>query len=369
VTDPGFEFEPDLTLASTIPASAYFDPGAFARERDQIFGRTWQAVGHADRLRAAGDFFTCEVAGEALVLTRGEDGGNRALSNVCRHRAGPVARGAGNRKSLQCGYHGWTYGLDGTLRATPEWDGVREFDRAAHGLPAFRVEAWGPLLFANLDAASPDLTSFLGTIPAETRDVPIGRMQLWRQVDYEVACNWKVYVDNYLEGYHIPIVHPGLFRLLDYRAYRVETAALHSKQHAPIRSESGAASDGGASEALYYWLFPNLMLNFYPDNLQINVVVPLSPERTLTRFEWYVLDPDRPGAMDELAKSLAFADQVQREDIEICEAVQRGLRSKTYRRGRYSVLRENGVHHFHGLLHRFLSEGEGEKSSPPADGA
>jgi choline monooxygenase len=373
VTGPGFEFEPDLSLASTLPARAYFDPAELERERDRVFGRTWQAVGHADRLRTSGDFFTCEVAGEPLLLTRGEDGKNRALSNVCRHRAGPVARGEGNRRALQCGYHGWTYGLDGTLRATPEWDGVREFDRAAHALPAFRVEAWGPLLFVNLDAASPDLTSFLGTIPAETRDLPIGRMRLWKQVDYEIACNWKVYVDNYLEGYHIPIVHPGLFRLLDYRAYRVETAALHSKQHAPIRSESGVPVPSGAAaapEALYYWLFPNLMLNFYPDNLQINVVVPISPERTLARFEWYVLDPDRPGATEELAKSLAFADQVQREDIEICEAVQRGLRSRTYRSGRYSVLRENGVHHFHGLLHRFLRAEDGSEGSvAPSDGA
>ncbi len=358
-----FRFEPDLSLASTIPADWYLDPSTFDREQERIFGRTWQLVGHPEQVPLPGDFFTCTVAGEPLVITRGEDGALHALSNVCRHRAGPVARGAGHRKALQCGYHGWTYGLNGELRSTPDWDGVRGFEKARQCLPAFRIETWGPFLFVNLDAGAPPLPEFLGSIPKETRDLPLEHMSLFKRVDYEVACNWKVYVDNYLEGYHIPIVHPGLFRQLDYRAYRVETASLHSKQHAPLRTKGEDSlyrhnlPDGAAPEALYYWLFPNLMLNLYPDNLQSNVVLPLSPERTLTRFEWYVLDPKSPGVAEAFAHSFAFSDQVQREDIEICEAVQRGLRSRTYRAGRYSVLRENGVHHFHGLLDRYLSNG------------
>jgi choline monooxygenase len=362
-----YDFEPDLSRASTIPSAWYLDPEIFREERRRVFGRTWQAVGHTDALRSSGDFFTGEVAGESLVFTRAEDGTVRALSNVCRHRAGPVARGAGNRKVLQCGYHGWSYGLDGTLRGTPEWEGVRDFDRAGHGLPAFRAEAFGPFLFVNLDAAAPDLARFLGTIPQETRHLPVASMKLRKRVDYEIACNWKVYVDNYLEGYHIPIVHPGLFRLLDYRAYRVETSAFHSKQHAPIREPEagrGAASGSPGGEAFYYWLFPNLMLNFYPDNLQTNVVLPLSADRTLARFEWYALESERPGDAEELERSLAFADRVQREDIEICEAVQRGLASRTYRSGRYSVLRENGVHHFHGLLERFLRDPAAPTGAP-----
>jgi len=161
-----------------------------------------------------------------------------------------------------------------------------------------------------------------------------------------MACNWKVYVDNYLEGYHIPVVHPGLFRLLDYGAYRVEPAALHSRQHAPLR--------GQASEAFYYWVFPNLMLNVYPDSFQLNLVTPLDSERTRARFEWYLPDPGRAGAMEELERAMTFSEEVQREDTTICESVQEGLRSRTYERGRYSVRRENGVHHFHGLLHRFV---------------
>ncbi len=355
MTTEGFAFEPDLSLASTIPSRWYLDPEALERERERLLGRTWQLVGQTAQVRSPGDFFTCDVAGEPLVVARAEDGALHAFSNVCRHRAGPVARGAGNRKSLQCGYHGWTYGLDGALRATPEFEGVKNFERADHALPPFRVETWGPFLFVNLDAGAPELADFLGAIPEETRGLPLDRMRRFRKHDYEIACNWKVYIDNYLEGYHIPIVHPGLFRLLDYRAYRVETAALSSKQHAPYRDRAEGA-EAASSQALYYWLFPNLMLNFYPDNLQTNVIVPISHERTLARFEWYVLDPESPGDREEFERSLAFADQVQKEDIAICEAVQRGLRSRTYRSGRYSVARENGVHHFHGLLARFLRE-------------
>ncbi len=355
-----FTFDADLSTAQTIPSSWYRDPSLLQREQDRIFARTWQLVGHSEQVALAGDYFTCTVADEPLVVTRADDGALHAFSNVCRHRAGPVARGSGHRKSLMCGYHGWTYGLDGRLLTTPEWDGVRCFEKSEQNLPAARVETWGPFLFACLDPATPPLKDVLGSIPEETAALPLQHMRLFKKHDYEVACNWKVYVDNYLEGYHIPIVHPELFKELDYRAYRVETAPYHSKQHAPIRSKNEDSlyrrnlAEGALPEALYYWVFPNLMLNLYPDNLQTNIILPLGPERTLTRFEWYVLEPNSPGVAEEFARSFAFSDQVQQEDIAICEAVHRGMRSRTYHRGRYSVLRENGVHHFHELLTRAL---------------
>jgi choline monooxygenase len=355
-----FTFEPDLATAQTLPAAWYRGEETLAREQERVFGTTWQLVGHVDQVRIPGDYFTCRVADEEIVITRGAHGQLHALSNVCRHRAGPVARGSGNRKSLQCAYHGWTYGLDGALLTTPEWNGVKCFERAQMGLPSLRVETWGPFLFVNLSAGSPPLLEVLGSIPEETRELPLESMSLFKKVDYEVACNWKVYVDNYLEGYHLPMVHPGLFKELDYNRYKVETARWHSKQHAPIREKKEDSlykrnlPPGAAPEALYYWVFPNMMLNLYPDNLQTNVIIPLGPERTLTRFEWYVLDPNSPGVAEEFARSFAFSDQVQQEDITICEAVQRGLRSRTYDHGRFSVERENGVHHFHGLLAEHL---------------
>jgi choline monooxygenase len=354
-------FEPDLSRARTLRSDWYHDPALLEREKRGVFARTWQLVGRANQVRLPGEYFTCSVAGEDLVVTRA--GSLHALSAVCRHRAGPVARGSGQRKTLQCAYHGWTYALDGQLQAAPEFEGVQGFDASQVCLPSFRVEEWGGFVFVNLSAAGPGLAGALGEIPAQTRRLPLDRMSLYRRVEYELACNWKTYVDNYLEGYHIPLVHPGLFRELDYSAYRVETYEGYSRQRAPLRPRGEDAlfarsvQDGAPAVALYYWVFPNLMLNLYPDNVQVNLVQPLAPERTMTRFEWYVLDPTRAGVAQEFERSFAFAEQVQREDIAICEAVQRGLRSRTYSSGRYSVQRENGVHHFHGLLARYTADG------------
>ena len=355
-------FEPDLARASTLPGWAYTDPGVFARERERIFARTWQPVGRRELLRQPGDFCTAELAGEPLVVLRDTSGEPRAFNNVCRHRAGPVAEGCGRRQSLQCAYHGWTYALDGRLIAAPEFEGVADFDPARFGLRPVRCAEWGPFVFANLDPGAPPLPEVLGRIPEETaRFRPEGYVFVERR-DYVVRCNWKVYVDNYLEGYHVPVAHPGLFRELDYANYRVETFRHYSKQHAPIRPSAGRpggrhyADAGPDAEALYYWVFPNWMVNIYPDNLSLNVVIPLGVEETLTVFEWYA-PAGAPRDPESLARSVAFSDQIQREDVALCEAVQRRLGSRAYDRGRFSVKRENGVHHFQGLVLEFLRDG------------
>jgi choline monooxygenase len=182
-----------------------------------------------------------------------------------------------------------------------------------------------------------------------------------------------VYVDNYLEGYHIPIAHPGLMREIDYAQYRTDTFRYYSQQFAPIRAmktedvgaETATPSDPsdriyapgtGLQQALYFWIFPNLMLNIYPDNISTNLIVPLSTEKTLTIFEWFFHNADQAKTRERIEKAIAFSDEVQQEDITLCENVQRGLRSSTYDRGRYSVKRENGVHHFHMLLSEFLAK-------------
>jgi phenylpropionate dioxygenase-like ring-hydroxylating dioxygenase large terminal subunit len=348
----------DVARATTLPASWYLDPAMLARERARIFFQSWQWVGRTEDVARPGDLFTCEVLGEPLVIVRGDDGVLRGFYNVCRHRAGPVACGKESRKQLQCHYHGWTYGLDGRLRRAPEMEGVEGFSIADVTLAAVRVEEWPPLVFVHLGDEG---LSFRRTIPTISEEVsgaefPIERMRLVERREYVVECNWKVYVDNYLEGYHIPMIHPALFREVDYDRYRVETHRFHSAQLAPLRSGRGGdrtyPGDGGDDRALYYWVFPNLMLNFYPGNLQMNAVVPLDAARTLTVFEWYGL----PSV--DLSAAIAFSDQVQREDMAICRDVQRGLGSRSYDRGRLSVRRENGVHHFHLLLDEFLAPPE-----------
>jgi choline monooxygenase len=360
-TKPPFEpFETDLSRAHTLPARWYTDPQIFELEQQRIFRTTWQPVGRVAQVYRPGEFFTCAVAGEQLVIVRDLERQLRAFINVCRHRAGAVAEGCGQRKTLQCHYHGWTYGLDGRLLSTPEFEGVRDFERSAYGLVAVRAAVWGPFVFVNFDPNAPSLESVLGAISQETKPFGLNQLDLCERRDYRVRCNWKVYIDNYLEGYHVPIARPGLYKELDYANYRVETFRYYSAQHAPIRpalagDEARRYADTGRSRALYYWVFPNWMVNIYPDNLSLNVVIPLGIGETLTVFEWYFHEPGRSGARAEIDRAVAFSDQIQQEDIKLCEAVQLRLGSRAYDTGRFSVRRENGVHHFQALVHEFVT--------------
>ncbi|HEY0321601.1 MAG TPA: aromatic ring-hydroxylating dioxygenase subunit alpha [Pyrinomonadaceae bacterium] len=354
-----YRFEENLARAATLPARFYTDARFLEEEKAKIFSRTWQLVGRTEQVREPGQYFTATVGDEPVVVVRGMDERLRAFSNVCRHRAGPVASGEGTRKSFRCGYHGWTYALDGRLVNTPEFDRVEGFSREANCLPEFRVETWGALVFVNLDAKAATLLETLEDIPARVGHRNFEAMRLAARRDWFVNCNWKVYVDNYLEGYHIPIVHPSLNRELDYDEYRTETKRFYSIQYSLIRRDRATRlqidEKTGYTEAQYFWLFPNLMLNIYPDNYSTNLIVPIDEKRTLTVFEWYFLEPEREETKEALSRTIEFSDEIQLEDINICEAVQRGLRSSTYTQGRYSVRRENGVHHFHGLLAEFFA--------------
>ncbi|MCA1556922.1 MAG: Rieske 2Fe-2S domain-containing protein [Acidobacteria bacterium] len=358
MSDP-YRFEENLSKASTPPARWYTDAPFLEVEKARIFSRTWQLVGRTEQIRESGQYFTATIGDEPIVVVRGMDERLRAFSNVCRHRAGPVAAGEGTRKSFRCGYHGWSYALDGQLINTPEFDGVENFSRQDNCLPEFRVETWGGLVFVNLDVNAALLDETLGEIPARVGHRSFEMMRPAARRDWLVNCNWKVYVDNYLEGYHIPIVHPSLNRELDYEEYRTETGRFYSIQHSPIRRERATRlqvdEKSGETEAQYFWIFPNLMLNVYPDNYSTNLIVPLDEKRTMTIFEWYFTDAESEETQEAVRRTVEFSDEIQLEDIAICEAVQRGLRSSTYRQGRYSVLRENGVHHFHGLLTEFLA--------------
>jgi choline monooxygenase len=348
-----------LSRAATIPSWCYTDPATLAGERDRIFAQTWQLVGREDQVASPGSYFTAEVAGEPLLVVRGTDGRVRALSNVCRHRAGPVASGEGSCGAFRCGYHGWSYALDGRLVNTPEFDGVEDFDKRRVRLPEFRLESWLGLLFVNLEADAPSLVEMLGELPAELEARGLGRMGLAARKEWTIDCNWKVYVDNYLEGYHIPIVHPGLMKEIDYARYETRTSGCWSLQHSPIRPREDAKlrldPTQPESDALYYWVYPNLMLNVYPDNFSTNLIVPVSPRKTITIFDWFFRDPQSPSVQEAVRQTIEFSDEIQREDIAICEAVQKGLESRTYDTGRFSVRRESGVHHFHRLYAEALT--------------
>jgi choline monooxygenase len=361
-----------IECAHTPASRFYTDPDILDIEKARIFRRTWQLVGTLDHAcgevggvrRTIADpesFFTAEVAGEPIVVTRDTQGTLRAFSNVCRHRAGPIASGSGCKNVLRCGYHGWTYTLDGRLIGTPDVEGVELFDRSTMGMVPLRLETWEQFIFVNFDRDALALSEYLGDIPEQARGFRFDGLQFAERRDYVLNCNWKIYVDNYLEGYHIPIAHPGLMREIDYSRYHTDTFRYHSRQFAPIwamkaedSGERAYTPGSGRQEALYFWIFPNLMVNIYPDNVSTNLIVPLSHDKTLTIFEWFFHDVASAKVQERMRKAIAFSEEVQQEDIGLCESVQRGLQSALYDRGRYSVKRENGVHHFHMLLGEFL---------------
>ena len=350
----------DIARAWTLPASLYSDASAFAAEKEMIFARTWQVMGHHDQVANPGDYFTTELAGEPLLLVRGSDGKLRGFYNVCRHRAGPPAEGCGSRKLFRCGYHGWTYGLDGSLISATEIEGVEEFRPEDFALAPVRTEEWFNLVFVNLDRDARPLRESLGELPRQAEKFQFAGMKLFERRTYDMKCNWKTYVDNYLEGYHLPSVHPGLNRELDFNAYVVEAYERHVRQFSPIRgAQAGDTTPRRYQQAGkdlttdYFWIFPNWMLNCYPDNVSLNIVLPLEAERSLAIFEWYL--PEKEHSTPAAKASVEFSDQIQVEDVGICEKVQKNLRSRSYTRGRFSVKQEKGVHAFHRMYAETMS--------------
>jgi len=344
----------DVALASTLPARFYKDPNVAEAEKGRIFRRTWQIVGHVSQLQQPGDYITSNLAGEPLLIVRNTKGELKGFYNVCRHRAGPPAEGCGSRKVFRCGYHGWTYSLDGALLNAPEFEGVEDFSKEKFGLTPINVAEWEGLIFVNLDPDAEPLIPALHELPEQATKFGFHKMRLYERRTYDMECNWKTYIDNYLEGYHLPSVHPSLNRELDYNSYTTTLFERHSLQASPIRGPENESTTQrrysqakGDDVAEYYWIFPNWMLNCYPDNVSLNIVLPVSPERSIAIFEWYF--PEEALKTEAPAKTVAFSDEIQVEDVRICEVVQKNLRSNSYDRGRYSVKQERGLHHFHSL--------------------
>jgi choline monooxygenase len=356
-------YDPNAPLeqAYTIPAAWYLDERMERLEREQVFGRGWIAVGRVDQAAKPGQFFTTEVAGEPLVIVRGDDGELRAFYNVCRHHAAAVANvPCGIAQHLRCPYHGWTYGLDGSLKGAPEFTGVCNFDRTRNGLVPVRVEAWEKSIFITLDAGAPPLATFLGDLRSRIARLLLDSIHFFERKTYMLACNWKVYVDNYLDGgYHVPHLHKGLNSVLDYREYTIENGDHYCLQSSPIVSpeeHTSFAATRTGDRAYYYWLYPNFMINIYEGVMDTNLVLPIAPDRCLVQFDFYFADISE-ARKEHNANSVAVSDRIQDEDVDICESVQRGLRSRAYGAGRLSVRREAGEHLFHRLLASDLRRG------------
>jgi choline monooxygenase len=342
IPDPQFVVSQALERATSLASWFYEDTQVFALEKDFIFHPSWQLLGHESRLLHVGDHVVGEVAGVPICVLRDDARNLRAFHNVCRHRAGPLLLHDGcGARSLQCRYHGWTYNLQGQLRSAPEMDLVQGFDSTLISLPEARLEQWQGLVFVTTGVV-PSLVELMQGLEHYTIE-DLGLFQFHRRVAYEIRCNWKVYVDNYLEGYHLPHVHPALNRVLDYRQYRTEIFKWHSLQTSALNSKYSSYGEGSA---FYRFIYPNTMLNILPGRLQTNRVFPIDAHHCRVEFDYYYAAECTPAFREQDQQS---SDDIQKEDIAICEAVQRGLASGSYSSGRLHPQRELGLHHFHEL--------------------
>jgi choline monooxygenase len=358
-----------LAEASTPPSSWYIDSRILELEHRSVFAHAWQMAGRADQVCEPGRYFTGELAGEPFLVVRGSDLVLRGFFNVCRHHAATVmTKTDGRTETLRCPYHGWTYNLEGALTVTPEFAGVRNFDRSANGLIPVQTALWEGLVFAKLSTGGPSLEDFVGSgLTQQIRLLQVDKLHWTERRTYTLNCNWKVFVDNYLDGgYHVPHLHRGLSSVLDPGKYTIETGERFCLQSSAISTEKAEAQTAAVRQgnrALYYWIYPNFMINWYEGIMDTNFVRPLGVDRTEVIFDFYFADISESRRERNLA-SIAVSERIQAEDVAICESVQRGLASRAYTTGRLSVRREAGEHLFHKLLYADLKRG---LSSEPAD--
>lgn len=360
---PKYTIDPDIRKASTLPASFYRDPLVFDELKERVFQRSWQFIhprflpGKEDRARPFSllDGFL----GTPMLLSRSGTGSLNCLSNVCTHRGNLLLQEPSAARKLVCGYHGRRFNLDGTFEFMPEFEKAREFPTACDHLPKFPLAAWGPMWFTSPRPA------FAMEEVIQWMEERIGFLSLEdlklagdRSKTYEVKAHWALYCDNYLEGFHIPFVHKALDAVLDYGQYdtllskhgTLQIGYADEKNTTVFDLPEGHVDSGKKVAAYYYWVFPNLMFNFYPWGLSLNEVVPVSRDQTTVHFISYILDASKleKGAGSGL-------DRVELEDEAVVEGVQQGIQSPYYSQGRFSPTREKGVHHFHRLLADYMN--------------
>ncbi len=367
-------YDPNAPLdrAWTIPALWYTDERVYQLELQSVFPHSWQMVARVDQVNEPSKYVTADVAGEPIVVVKGNDNILRGFFNVCRHHAAAVmTETEGTAAQLRCPYHGWTYSLAGELKGTPDFTGVCDFDRGANGLVPVDTAVWEKWVFVRTSESGGQrprlnnltpyaaLNAFLGAdLIAKIQPLKLENLQWFERRRYSFDCNWKVFVDNYLDGgYHVPHLHKGLDSVLDYSNYKIENGARFCLQSSPIVNEGAEAETGAVRKgerALYYWLYPNFMINCYEGAMDTNLVIPRGVDKTEVIFDFYFADVSQT-ARERNRASIAVGQRIQDEDTEICKSVQRGLNSQAYTAGRLSVRREAGEHLFHQLLAADLS--------------
>jgi choline monooxygenase len=356
-----YSVDPDIAAASTLESGFYQDDSAYALARERVFARSWQWIGSLGDVAAPASLAPRDLLpgllDEPLLLARDAGGKLRCLSNVCTHRGNILVKAACRAEQIRCGYHSRRFDLGGKMVFMPEFVGVKDFPAASDDLAQVPFADWNGQGFAAIDPAASFAECF-ADLDARSSWLPIARFAPMpaRDREFEIEAHWALYVENYLEGFHIPFVHAGLHQVVDYGSYSSELFRYSNLQVALAKPDETCfdppreSPDHGKRIAAYYWwIFPNLMLNFYPWGLSLNLVQPLGLARTRVSFRSFVWDASKL----ETGAGAAL-DRVEAEDEAIVQAVQRGVRSRFYRHGRYSPTRERGVHHFHRLLCEFL---------------
>jgi len=351
-------FDPGLPIekAWTPPASWYLEPAFLEAERAGVFNRSWQAVGRVEQVAREGEYFTGCLLGEPYVVLRDASGALRAFHNVCRHHAAQVCEGEGRLEELVCNYHGWTYALDGRLLKAPKLGKSEVFERAQFSLRPVAVDSLGPWIWIHLAANPAPLGALLGDLAPRLEATGYQRLTFAARKTYEMRCNWKVYVDNYLDGgYHVSSLHRALAGQLDLKSYGTELFERISIQSCKAPAQAPPEAGGDFAErigdaALYAFIYPNFMINRYGPIMDTNYVVPLAPDRTLVVFDFYFEETEGGEAQEFIRRSIAASHTVQEEDVAISESVQRGLGSPGYDRGIYAPGIEMAAYHFHRLL-------------------
>jgi choline monooxygenase len=356
-----FHIHTDIHKAETLPAAFYRDDQVFDLLREKVFLRSWQWIGHESLIARPNNVYPFTLLDnyltEPMLLTRDEQGEVNCMTNVCTHRGNIVVHHADDVKDLRCLYHGRRFDLQGTFVSMPEFKEAADFPRACDNLHRFPVGKWGPFLFVGLNPVF-EFSTLIEKLNERVGFLPLQNFRFEESLskEYLVNAHWALYVDNYLEGFHIPFVHQDLNAALSYGDYTTELydhmnlqIGYTNKATDVFDLPQGHPDYGKKVAAYYYWIFPNVMFNFYPWGLSVNVVQPQTMERTKVQFLTYVWDTTKlhSGAG-------ALLDKVEREDEFVVEGVQKGVRSHFYKAGRYSPKREQGVHHFHRLLQASL---------------
>jgi len=357
-----YHIHPDIRQAETLPSSFYRSKAVFDELIEKVFAKTWQFVGDTSLVsltQQVHPFHFLEFGLEEPMLLTNDNGAFSCISNVCTHRGNILCHDPCKSRQITCTYHGRRFDLQGEFQHMPQFKEAQNFPRAADNLHRFPLKQWGPWLFAGLDD-SMDFQSVIDAMDRKVGFLPLLEFKedKSRNKDYLINTHWALYCDNYLEGFHIPFVHDSLNEALDYGKY--ETALYphcnlqvgHSAGGEHVFDLPAAHEDYGKQiSAYYFWIFPNMMFNFYPWGCSINIVKPIALNRTKVSFHTYVYDESK---LDTGAG--AALDEVEREDEFVVEGVFKGMSSRVYRTGRFSPKMERGVHHFQGLIAFFLAK-------------